>query len=75
MDDRVFDDAFLLATVFFAAGFAAAVAWLVCFARARDGRLGAASAGALNANEATSATRIPIAVLRIIERSSNMRLR
>ena len=39
-----------------------------CFARARTGLFGAASAGELSANEATSATSSAVMVLRIVNR-------
>jgi hypothetical protein len=58
-------------TLFFAAGCVAAgpdVTRLECFARARTVLLGAASAGELSANEATSATSSALMVLRIINR-------
>jgi hypothetical protein len=65
----LFAAAFFFAVFLFAAGFvtfAPEVARLECFARARGVFFGAASAGELSANEATSATRSAVSVLRII---------
>jgi hypothetical protein len=60
--------AFFLTAFFLAAGFVRVVvaAWVECFARALVGFLVAALAGELKANEATSATRSAVIVLRII---------
>jgi hypothetical protein len=58
---------FLTAFFFFTAGFVVvAAAWLECFTRDLAGFLVAALAGELRANEATSATRSAVIVLRII---------
>jgi hypothetical protein len=65
----LFVAAFFFAVFLFAAGFATfapEVAPLECFARARGVFFGAASAGELSVNEATSATRSAVSVLRII---------
>jgi hypothetical protein len=72
-----FPVAFFFAAFLFAAGFATfapVVARLECFARARA-FFDAASAGALSANEATSATSSATAVFRTIDRPPPMRLR
>jgi hypothetical protein len=69
--------ALFFATFFFAAGFAVVVPLvgrLECFARARAVFFGAASAGELSENEATSAASSAVAVLRIMDRPPRMRL-